>query len=539
MNTHKKNPVTQWLARGALALTTAVVAETASAAGAWSCQLLTESNPLPASVNLLRGRQPTASSRNGTTDFTEEYAKYFTDGNITIGGNYNWRNEFIESGGAYVCYSVTDDSAGVALGSVRFTTTHSDKGRSQVRIAKLSVQKVGQTDWIELANSSIVGPMPQTGETNFQATYADADGKPIADGVTAIRLDFDKEQQSGGVGFGEIEATAFGATFKWTCRPQTAARPLLPSANILRDLTPSVSSEDGKTSVTYASLRDGGLALGSVRVTSTAEDGSAIQIGSVQVKTGETWFTLPNSAVSTNAANVAVWEAFYANPKGQPLMSRVTDLKVVFTAEEGTTHPVIEATEAGTANWTVCPLSEANPMPAKENALLGRTATDFSYDGTWWAGVETNRFTDGEIAFSTSEGFTWNCRIADGGGYISYRLCEANDPNGVRLRNVRVTTTHLNKTRSEVRIDSLFVKTRTGGETWYALPNANIVGPDDNNVRLPNNQATYARADGAFLVPDATDIRIEFSVEQQNGYVGISEIEASCKPYRGLAVIIR
>ena len=539
MNTYKKNPVTQWLARGALALTTAVVAETASAAGAWNCQLLTESNPLPASINLLRGRQPTESSRDGTTTaFTEEYAKYFTDGNITIGNNYGWRNEFVESGGAFVCYSVTDDSAGVALASVRFTTTHSDKGRSQVRIAKLSVKHAGQDEWTELADSRIVGPEPTEGQTNFQATYADADGKPIADGVTAIRLDFDNEQQGGGVGFGEIEATAFCAPGTWTCRPQTAARSLLPSANILRDLTPTVSSEDGKTSVTYASLRDGGLALGSVRVTSTAKDGSTIQIDSVQVKTsatGETWFTLPNSAVATNAANVAVWEAFYANPEGQVLVSRVTDLKVVFTSASETARPVIEATEAGTANWTVCPLAEANPMPAKENALLGRTATDFSYDGTWSAGIETNRFTDGKIDLAAD---IYAQRIASGGGYISYRLCEAGDPNGVRLRNVRVTTTHKDAGRSEVRIDSLLVKMRTGGETWYALPNANIVGPDAN-VRLPNNQATYARADGAFLVSDATDIRIEFSVEQQNGYVGISEIEASCKPYRGLAVIIR
>ncbi len=545
MSTYKKNPVTQWLARGALALTTAVVAETASAAGAWTCQLLKESNPLPASINLLRGRQPTASSRGyqltaSTADgtaFSTDYARRFTDGNITIGDGY-W-NEVIGTNGAYVCYSVTDDPAGVALASVRFTTTHFDKGRSQIRIAKLSVQKVGQTEWTELADSAFIGPVPQAGETNFQATYADADGKPLADGVTAIRLDFDKEQQSGGVGFGEIEATAFGATFKWTCRPQAAARPLLPSANILRDLTPSVSSEDGKTSVTYASLRDGGLALGSVRVTSTAEDGSAIQVGSVQVKAGETWFTLPNSAVATNVDNVAVWEAFYANPKGQPLMSRVTDLKVVFTSELGTVRPVIEATEAGTANWTVCPLAEANPMPAKENALLGRTATEFTLNGVVPGDVDTNLFTDGKIDLKVSG---WYRRIMDGGGYISYRLCAAGDPNGVRLRNVRVTTTHEDWRRSEVRIDSLLVKTRTDGETWYALPNANIVGPDEpsaENERLPNKQATYARADGAFLVPDATDIRIEFSVEQQNGWIGISEIEASCKPYRGLAVIIR
>lgn len=538
--TNTKKRAIRRFAFSAWTLATAFAAETAFAAGAWNCQLLTESNPLPKSVNLLRGRLPTASSRDGTTAFTENYAKRFTDGLITIGDNYGWSQEFIGSGGAYVCYSVTDDSAGVALASVRFTTTHSDKGRSQVRIAKLSVQKVGQEGWIELENSSIIGPEPQPGETNFQAVYADADGKPIADGVTAIRLDFDKEQQADGVGFGEIEATAFCASGIWTCRPQkTAARALLPSANVLRGMTPVVSSDtDGTSSVTYSSLRDGGLALGSVRVTSTAADGSAIQIASVQVKTAatdETWFTLPNSAVATNAADVAVWEAFYANPEGQPLVPHVTDLKVVFASGSGTSFPVVESTEAGTANWTCRPLSEENPMPAKENALLGRTATDFSYDGTWSAGVQTNLFTDGKIDLKVE---CWERRIADGGGFVSYRLCAAGDPNGVRLRNVRVTTTHKDTGRSEVRIDSLLVKTVAGGETWFALPNANIVGPDEN-VRLPNNQATYARADGAFLVSDATDIRIEFSTQQQNGYVGISEIEAACKPYRGLAVIIR
>ena len=130
----------------------------------------------------------------------------------------------------------------------------------------------------------------------------------------------------------------------------------------------------------------------------------------------------------------------------------------------------------------------------------------------------------------------WSGRIMDGGAFVSYRLSDS--PNGTRVRNVRVTTTHMDKARAEVRIDALLVKTVSGGETWFALPNAIVVGPDVT-VQLANNQATYARADGEFLVPDATDIRIEFSVEQQNGWVGISEIEAACKPYRGLAVIIR
>ena len=544
MNKTNTKKSTLWRsAFGLLALVTAFVAETAFA-GAWSCQRLTESNPLAKSVNLLRGRQPTASSRGYKSEaptadgaaFSAGYAKRFTDGDIQIGDGY-W-GEFIGSEGAYVCYSVADDPAGVALASVRFTTTHFDKGRSQVRIAKLSVQKAGQDGWVELEHSSVIGPVPQEGETNFQAVYADADGKPIAEDVTAIRLDFDAKQQNDGVGFGEIEATAFCAPGTWTCRPQTAARALLPSANVLRGMTPVVSSDADGTSVTYLSLRAGGLALGSVRVTSTAADGSAIQIASVQVKTAatdETWFTLPNSAVSTNAADVAVWEAFYANPEGQPLVPHVTDLKVVFASGSGTSFPVVEATEAGTANWTCRPLEEANPMPAKENALWERTATDFTLNGVVPGDVQTNLFTDGTIELKKDG---WSGRIENGGAFVSYRLCEAGNPNGVRLRNVRVTTTHADNARAEVRIDSLLVKTHTGGEMWYALPNANIVGPDDN-VRLPNNQATYARLDGGFIVPDATDIRIEFSVEQQNGWVGISEIEAACKPYRGLAVIIR
>ena len=533
---------------GLLVLATAFVAETAFA-GSWSCQRLTESNPLPKTVNLLRGRLPTASSRGYRSEyptadgaaFSAGYAKRFTDGDIKIGDGY-W-GEFIGTNGAYVCYSVADDPAGVALASVRFTTTHFDKGRSQVRIAKLSVQKAGQDGWIELENSSIIGPPPKEGETNFQAVYVETDGRPIAEDVTAIRLDFDPEQQNAGVGFGEIEATAFCAPGTWTCRPQTAARALLPSANVLRGMGPAVSSDtDGTTSVTYSALRDGGLALGSVRVTSTAADGSAIRIGSVQVKTavtGEAWFTLPGSAVSTNAAGVSVWEAFYANPEGLPLVSRVTDLKVVFTPELGTERPVIEATEAGTANWTCRPLAEANPMPEAENALLGLEAMAFTCNGVGPSDVQTNLFTDGKIALKASG---WYSRIENGGAFVSYRLSDS--PNGTRMRNVRVTTTHVDFRRSEVRIDALLVKTVSGGDTWFALPNANIVGPyvpdnvpDDN--RLPNNQATYARADGAFLVLDATDIRIEFSAQQQNGWVGISEIESSCKPNYGLSIIIK
>ena len=102
-------------------------------------------------------------------------------------------------------------------------------------------------------------------------------------------------------------------------------------------------------------------------------------------------------------------------------------------------------------------------MPAKENALLGRTATDFSYDGTWSAGVQTNLFTDGKIDLKVE---SWERRIADGGGFVSYRLSDS--PNGTRLRNVRVTTTHKDTGRSEVRIDSLLVKT-VGGEDVVCL----------------------------------------------------------------------
>lgn len=182
-------PVARMLFR-ALVLTAAWGAETAFA-GAWSCRVLTEANPLPASANLLRGRLPTDASCDGATAFAEASATRFTDGKITLAEDF-WSVQ-LKSGGAYVCYSVTDDPAGVALASVRFTTTHKDKGRSQVRIAKLSVQKAGQDGWVELEHSSVIGPVPQEGETNFQAVYAEADGRPIAVGVTAIRLDFDEK----------------------------------------------------------------------------------------------------------------------------------------------------------------------------------------------------------------------------------------------------------------------------------------------------------------------------------------------------------
>ena len=63
--TNTKKSTLRRSAFGLLALVTAFVAETALA-GAWSCQRLTEANPLPEAVNLLRGRLPTASSCDGT-----------------------------------------------------------------------------------------------------------------------------------------------------------------------------------------------------------------------------------------------------------------------------------------------------------------------------------------------------------------------------------------------------------------------------------------------------------------------------------------
>ena len=56
---------------------------------------------------------------------------------------------------------------------------------------------------------------------------------------------------------------------------------------------------------------------------------------------------------------------------------------------------------------------------------------------------------------------------------------------------------------------------------------------------LPNNQATYARRDGGFVVPDATDLLIAFSAVQQNGWIGLAEIESSCRPNFGLRIIFR
>ena len=535
--TNTKKSTVRRSAFGLLALVTAFVTETALA-GSWSCAVLTEANPLPEAVNLLRGRLPTASSRDGTaTEFTKGYALRFTDGKIAIGDV--WWNEYIEDGGAYVCYSVTDDPAGVALTSVRFTTTHLDKGRSQVRIAKLSVQTVtsGET-WVELADSSVIGPEPQPGETNFQAVYAESDGRPIADGVTAIRLDFDPEQQNHGVGFGEIEATALFLDGAWTCRRQKAAYALLPSANVLRDAEPAVSPD--RMSVTYP-LRDDGLALGGVRITSSPADGSRLSVASLQVKTvatGDSWYALPGSGIVTNEAGASAWEAFYANPENLPLAALgITALKVVFadgSAAGEAGLPVVEATEAGAASsWSCRPLAEANPMPAVENALLGREPTAFTRNGEYPYDVNAALFTDGMIELKKDG---WSGRIMDGGAFVSYRLSDS--PNGTRVRNVRVTTTHTDKARAEVRIDALLVKTVSGGETWFALPNAIVVGPDVT-VQLANNQATYARADGAFLVLDATDLRIEFCARQQNGWVGISEIESSCKPNCGLSIIIK
>lgn len=410
-------PVARMLFR-ALVLTAAWGAETAFA-GAWSCRVLTEANPLPASANLLRGRLPTDASCDGATAFAEASATRFTDGKITLAEDF-WSVQ-LKSGGAYVCYSVTDDPAGVALASVRFTTTHKDKGRSQVRIAKLSVQKAGQDGWVELEHSSVIGPVPQEGETNFQAVYAEADGRPIAVGVTAIRLDFDETQQNDSIGVSEIEATALYPVAAWTRKTYATSAetcPLLPSADILHGKPPAVSA-DGMSVV--CGLGDASaLALGSVRVTSALEAG----IRSLQVRTeatGETWFTLPASGLA-GIGDGGVCQAVYANAEALPLVSGATGLKVVFAAalpDNWAEKIVVEATEAGIANWTCCPLAEPNPMPEAENALLGLEATAFACNGVGPSDVQTNLFTDGKIALKADG---WRTRIENGGAFVSYSL---------------------------------------------------------------------------------------------------------------------
>ena len=274
-----------------------------------------------------------------------------------------------------------------------------------------------------------------------------------------------------------------------------------------------------------------------MRVTSALEAG----IRSLQVRTeatGETWFTLPASGLA-GIGDGGVCQSVYANAEALPLVSGATGLKVVFAAalpDNWAEKIVVEATEAGIANWTCCPLAEPNPMPEAENALLGLEATAFACNGVGPLDVQTNLFTDGKIALKADG---WRTRIMDGGAFVGYSLSGGpSGRNGMRLRNVRVTTTHGDRERSEVRIDALFVKTASGGDTWFALPNSSCIGPDVN-VRLPNNQATYARRDGGFVVPDATDLLIAFSAVQQNGWIGLAEIESSCRPNFGLRIIFR
>ena len=161
-------------------------------------------------------------------------------------------------------------------------------------------------------------------------------------------------------------------------------------------------------------------------------------------------------------------------------------------------------------SWTSAVLTSADPIPAFENALSGRTP----YASAALSGT-LSLLTNGAIPVGGSSG-TVSIKTD---GSVSYKLCD--DAEGVKLLCVRISSSWNDSGRSKIHVDSLSIKTVASGDEWVVLPNSAVTSASGAKCY----QATYANADDSAIAEGVTDLKIEFG-SQQNTFVGYSEIEA-------------
>ena len=186
------------LAFAALAL---VGVSPALAAPGWNCEELASANPYAQYVNALYGQTPYAYTNNGAIVKPPSLANSLTDGAILLA-----QNGLPIYGNSSLMYKFGGDAiTGITLKNVRVTSSWANANRCQIQIAALYVKTVaGGDEWIPLANSALQGL--STGKMNYQATYADSTGVPLAEGATDLWVDFGATQSPGYVGYTEIEA---------------------------------------------------------------------------------------------------------------------------------------------------------------------------------------------------------------------------------------------------------------------------------------------------------------------------------------------
>ncbi len=361
-----------------------------------------------------------------------------------------------------IFYKLGDDPAGIDLKSVRITTSWTDSGRSQIKISKLFIKTVSGGDaWIELPNSSVTGP---SGKNNYQATYADSDGALLAEGATDLWIYFNPAQQNSGAAYTEIEA------------------------------------EIGFEGDIYLPLTLNSSPFGTVTVSPSSPH-------------GDNTFLL-NTDVTLTATPAAgfyfyAWQGDVpaANAKDSTITMPMDDVRTI--------TPIFTPGILDAPGWVCTNITSRNEYPEYANALRGRLPYIFTNGNASVAVSGASTFTDGVISLNSS-----TTKQIGNKSSLFYKLSD--DPAGVSLKNVRITSSWKDTGRAQIKISKLFVKTVSGGDDWIELPNSSLTGPSSAN----NYQATYSDTEGTILAEGATDLWIYFNPAQQNDGAAYMEIEA-------------
>lgn len=275
-----------------------------------------------------------------------------------------------------------------------------------------------------------------------------------------------------------------------------------------------------------------GVDLKSIRVVSTWGDKGRSQfaVASVAVKTvagGDAWLVLANSgATGPTPTQKAAFLGTFADGNGDILASGATDLLIDFGPSQQNNYVGYSEVEAeivprsAESSWMSVVLTNAVPMVSSLNALSERIPDSFVNGGTTANPNTAAVLTDGEIPLKTNSKIVQINGNGTAGSSLEYSL----DPGGVDLKNVRISSSWGDGGRSQIKIESLAVKTLSGGDVWQTLDNSALSGRP--SISVPNWQATYSRLDGEAIATGATALKVVFDKTQQNGAVGYSEIEA-------------
>lgn len=166
----------------------------------------------------------------------------------------------------------------------------------------------------------------------------------------------------------------------------------------------------------------------------------------------------------------------------------------------------------GAPQWTCEAISVAQPYPVAANLLYNVLPYAYTNNGNT-ATSSAKVLTDGTIQI----GGAANSVSIYPNAVVCYKLSE----EGLKLKTVRVTSAWQDYGRCQLRIASLAVKTVSGGDEWVEFANSSIT----SGTSSKNYLATFEDADGN-LAEGVTDLRVLFASSQQNGYAGVTEIEA-------------